>query len=106
MLILSAARNGPRQAGVQLHSENTGMSYVTLSELPGELEAGAWWGKCFSFQRKPPVWASLKHPPHQHIWSAATDSLGHNSQQAHFNQRHASFLSAVEPSVNERKHVV
>lgn len=30
----------------QFYSKNAGMSYIMLSELPGELEAGSWRGKC------------------------------------------------------------
>lgn len=32
--------------GFSFYSKNTGMPYIMLSELPGELEAGTWWGKC------------------------------------------------------------
>lgn len=89
------------------YCKNTGMSYIMLSELPGELEAGTWWGenvyirRSYASNRKPPCRptegppASLKHP-HQQIWSAATDRLGHNSQGAYFNQRHASFLWSAQ----------
>lgn len=39
--------------------------------------------------------ARLKHL-HQQIWTDATVRLGHNSEGAYFNQRHASFLTSFQ----------
>lgn len=91
------------------YSKNTGMSYIMLSELPGESEVGTLWGKCLwteelrlqkktpmSTQRegnRAPAW--LKHL-HQQIWSAATVRPGHNSEGAYFNQRRASFPTSFQ----------
>lgn len=123
MLILFAAWLIRAPSSLQFYSENTGMSYIMLSELPGELEAGTWWGKMFIDRRATPPTenphvgpqrelerspASRKRP-HQQIWSAATVRLGHNSEGAYFNQRHASFPTSfqalrVDCTVHERKH--
>lgn len=63
---------------------------------------------CYAPNRKPPcrptegLPAILKHP-HQQICRASTDRLGHNLQGAHFNQRHAPFLSWAESCLDEKE---
>lgn len=63
---------------------------------------------CYGPNRKPPcrpaegLPAILKHP-HQQICRASTDRLGHNLQGAHFNQRHASFLSWADSCLDEKE---
>lgn len=50
--------------------------------------------------QRPP--ARPKHP-HQQIWSAATDRLGHGSERAGFNQWRASFSTPADSCRDEKE---
>lgn len=60
-------------------------------------------------EQKPPPHVDPQRPParpehpHQQIWSAATDRLGHGSERADFNQRRASFSSPADSCRDEKE---